>query len=65
MALKIALTDILACPVCKGKLKYDKASAQLICLVDRLAYPIRENIPVLIADEAKPLSADEVEQWRS
>lgn len=65
MALKLALTDILACPVCKGKLKYDKDSAQLICLADKLAYPIRENIPVLIAEEATPLSSEEVEQWRS
>ncbi|CAM3842546.1 Trm112 family protein [Rheinheimera salexigens] len=65
MALKLALTDILACPVCKGKLKYDKTTAQLICLADKLAYPIRENIPVLIADEAVQLSSEEVEQWRS
>jgi uncharacterized protein len=65
MALKLALTDILACPVCKGKLKYDKASALLICLADKLAYPIVDNIPVLIADDAKQLTGEEVEQWRS
>jgi uncharacterized protein len=65
MALKVALTEILACPVCKGKLKYDQASQQLICLIDRLAYPVRENIPVLLADEAHELTLDEVEKWRS
>lgn len=65
MALKVALTDILACPVCKGKLKYSKDPAQLICLADKLAYPIRDNIPVLIAEEAQQLSSEEVEKWRS
>lgn len=65
MALKLALTDILACPICKGKLKYDKTSAVLVCLADKLAYPIIDNIPVLIADEAQQLTTEEVEQWRS
>jgi uncharacterized protein len=65
MALKLALTEILACPLCKGKLKYDQASQQLICTLDRLAYPVRDNIPVLIADEARKLTLEEVEQWRS
>jgi uncharacterized protein len=65
MALKLALTDILACPLCKGKLKYDQDSQQLICTVDRLAYPIRDNIPVLLADEARELTLDEAAQWRS
>jgi len=65
MAIKLALTEILACPLCKGKLKYDQASEQLICTADRLAYPVRDNIPVLLADEARELSLDEVEKWRS
>ncbi|WNO61196.1 Trm112 family protein [Rheinheimera sp. MMS21-TC3] len=65
MALKVALTDILACPVCKGKLKYSKEPALLICLADKLAYPIRDNIPVLIEEEAQQLTTEEVEQWRS
>ena len=65
MALKAALTEILACPLCKGKLKYDQAGQQLICTFDRLAYPIRDNIPVLLADEARELTLEEVEQWRS
>ncbi|WP_019675575.1 Trm112 family protein [Arsukibacterium perlucidum] len=65
MAINVALTEILACPLCKGKLKYDKTAQRLICLADGLAYPVRNNIPVLIADEAEQLSPDEVKKWRS
>ena len=53
------LLDILACPICKGPLVYDKAAGELICKTDRLAYPIREDIPVMLEDEARKLAADE------
>jgi len=53
------LLDILACPICKGPLVYDKDKAELICKVDRLAYPIRDDIPVMLEDEARELAADE------
>ena len=53
------LLDILACPVCKGPLKYYPKQAELICPVDRLAFPIREDIPVMLEDEARELPADE------
>lgn len=53
------LLDILACPVCKGPLVYKKDSNELICKVDRLAYPIRDDIPVMLEDEARQLDADE------
>ena len=53
------LLDILVCPVCKGRLYYDKAAAELICRVDRLAYPIRDEIPVMLEDEARKLAPDE------
>jgi len=53
------LLDILACPVCKGKLDYDKAAAELICRGDRLAFPIRDGIPVMLEEEARTLAADE------
>ncbi|HWS02507.1 MAG TPA: Trm112 family protein [Gammaproteobacteria bacterium] len=53
------LLDILACPVCKGPLVYRKAEQELICKVDRLAYPIRDDIPVMLEDEARPLPPDE------
>ncbi|KRS20623.1 MAG: Trm112 family protein [Alishewanella agri] len=65
MALNPALTDILACPVCKGKLKYDKEGQRLLCTFDRLAYRLSNNIPVLLANEAVVLSAEECEKWRS
>ncbi|MDX1824619.1 MAG: Trm112 family protein, partial [Thiohalomonadales bacterium] len=44
------LLDILACPICKGPLVYDKAKQELICKGDRLAYPIRDDIPVMLED---------------
>lgn len=53
------LLDILVCPVCKGELIYDKKSAELICRLDRLAFPIRDDIPVMLVDEARELPADE------
>ncbi len=46
------LLDILACPICKGPLLYKKEAAELICKGDRLAYPIRDDIPVMLVDEA-------------
>ena len=53
------LLDILACPVCKGPLVYKKESNELICKVDRLAYPVRDDIPVMLEEEARQLAADE------
>lgn len=53
------LLDILRCPVCKGVLYYDKKAAELICRVDRLAFPIRDDIPVMLEEEARELGADE------
>jgi len=54
------LLDILVCPVCKGPLRYDKAKAELICQADRLAYPIRDDIPVMLEDEARHVSDEEI-----
>ena len=62
MAFDKKLLDILACPVCKGKLLYQNKQAQLVCKFDRLVYPIRENIPVLLESEAKHVSSEEMEQ---
>jgi len=53
------LLDILVCPVCKGELIYDKKAAELICRLDRLAFPIRDDIPVMLVEEARELPADE------
>jgi hypothetical protein len=49
------LLDILVCPLCKGPLQYDKAAQELICRADRLAYPIRDDIPVMLESEARRL----------
>jgi uncharacterized protein YbaR (Trm112 family) len=53
------LLEILVCPLCKGPLAYDKAAQELICRGDRLAYPIRDGIPVMLEDEARQLPADQ------
>ncbi|MEJ2618978.1 MAG: Trm112 family protein [Candidatus Thiodiazotropha sp.] len=53
------LLDILVCPVCKGKLLYMKKEQELICRADRLAYPIRDDIPVMLEEEARKIPADE------
>jgi len=53
------LLDILACPICKGPLVYNKDTAELICKADRLAFPFRDDIPVMLEDEARQLAADE------
>lgn len=53
------LLDILACPICKGPLVYRKDAQELICKADRLAYPIRDGIPVMLEEEARVLPADE------
>lgn len=47
------LLEILVCPLCKGTLQHDRANNELICQVDKLAYPIRDGIPVMLADEAR------------
>lgn len=53
------LLDILACPVCKGPLKHLAKQGELVCPVDRLAFPIRDDIPVMLVEEARELPADE------
>ncbi len=49
------LLDILVCPVTKGPLSYDRAAQELISERAGLAYPIRDGIPIMLADEARPL----------
>jgi len=56
------LLDILVCPLCKSPLVYRKTEQELICKADRLAYPIQDDIPVMLADEARALSPEEVEK---
>lgn len=52
------LLDILVCPLCKGPLKLDRNAATLTCKADRLVFPIRDGIPVMIESEATPLTDD-------
>jgi len=49
------LLDILACPLSKGPLQYSKVQQLLVCRADRLAYPIRDGIPVMLEEEARVL----------
>ena len=53
------LLEILVCPLCKSPLHLDAEKQELICKADRLAYPIRNDIPVMLVDEARNLSTDE------
>ena len=53
------LLALLVCPICKGKLHFDKKQQELICPVDRLAFPIQDDIPVMLEVEARKLDAEE------
>jgi len=53
------LLEILVCPLCKGPLVHNKKSHELICKADRLAYPVRDDIPVMLEEEARNLNEDE------
>lgn len=53
------LLEILVCPLCKGPLDHRQAAAELVCKACRLAYPIRDDIPVMLEDEARVLTAAE------
>ena len=55
------LLDILVCPVTKGSLKWNPDTQELISRSARLAYPVRDAIPVMLEDEARVLSDDELE----
>ena len=59
------LLDLLVCPVTKGPLVYDKDKGELISKSARLAYPIRDGIPVMLEDEAREISEEEAVQLRS
>jgi uncharacterized protein YbaR (Trm112 family) len=56
------LLEILVCPLCKSPLHYRKAEQELVCKADRLAYAIKDGIPVMLADEARSLTPEEVEK---
>ena len=54
------LLNILVCPLCKSQLHLDIYKHELICKADRLAYPIRDDVPVMLVEEARSLNTDEV-----
>ncbi len=53
------LAEILVCPACKGGLRHDRNRQEFTCPACRLAYPVRDGIPVMLESEARPLEADE------
>lgn len=53
------LLSMLVCPLCKGTLKYDKDAAELLCIFDGLAFPIRDGVPVMLEGEARRMNAEE------
>ena len=55
MPLSKDLLEILACPQCKGEIAPDEKHENLICAACKLAYPVRDDIPVMLIDEALPL----------
>ena len=53
------LLDLLVCPLTKGPLRLDRARMELVSEQAQLAYPIRDGIPIMLVDEARPLEDDE------
>lgn len=52
------LLEILVCPLCKGRLQHDREKQELICRADRLAFPVRDGIPVMLESEARVIAPD-------
>ena len=53
------LLDILVCPICKANLEYHKAESELVCKPCKLAFPLRDDIPVMLEDQARQLKDEE------
>ncbi len=53
------LLDVLACPLCKGPLKFQRAADALVCRADRLAFPIRDGVPMMLEEDARHLLPDD------
>ena len=56
------LLEIIACPICKGELIYAPKEKELICKIDKLAYPIRDNIPIMLEEQARKLTDSEIKK---
>lgn len=64
MAFDTKLLNIIACPICKSELHYNKEANELICKNDRIAFAIKEDIPVMLEGEARQLTFEELEQYK-
>ena len=53
------LLEILVCPLCKGRLVYRKGASELVCKADRLGYPVKDGIPVMLEEVARKLPPEE------
>ena len=58
------LLEILACPLCKSPLIYNKSAQELMCKADRLAFPVRDGIPVMLEVDARSLTEEEIAQLK-
>jgi uncharacterized protein YbaR (Trm112 family) len=58
------LIEILVCPVTKAPLVYDEQKQEFISIAARLAYPIRDGIPIMLENEARPLNSEEMDHYR-
>ncbi|WP_044406360.1 Trm112 family protein [Thiomicrospira microaerophila] len=64
MSLNPNLLDILVCPISKTSLVYDKQKQELISTAANLAFPVRDDIPVMLEDEARQITPEEAEHYR-
>lgn len=55
------LLDILVCPITKGPLRHDRARQELVSKAARLAFPLRDGVPIMLESEARTLSQDEID----
>jgi uncharacterized protein YbaR (Trm112 family) len=57
LRMESRLLEILVCPLCKGALRYDREQQELICRADKIAFPVRDGIPIMLENEARELTA--------
>ena len=53
MSKDLKILDIMACPICKGKLDYDKDKQELICKFHKMAFPIEDGVPIMLVEQAR------------
>ena len=58
------ILDVIACPICKGKLCYDKNAEQLICKFHKVAFPIKNGIPIMLIEEATPIEIKSIKSQK-